>query len=139
MNRENIVAKVYSLLKAQKSVKLGKVARDPIVPEELPKTGFPAVYIETTDEDIEDIALGGLREAAMLCNVVLFVSGANRDKQRNVAVSAIENTLMADRTLDGNCRDIALTRVETISIGEASPYASFRLVFTVKYCYNLED
>lgn len=139
MNREDIVAEIYARLQKQKSVKLGKISRDPIVPEELPKTGFPAAYIETTDEDILDTAFGGLREAAMLCNVVLFVSGANRDKQRNVAVSAIERTLMADRTLDGKCRDIALTRIETISIGEAAPYASFRLVFTVQYCYNLEE
>lgn len=139
MNREAIVAEIYALLKEQKSVKLGRVSRDPVVPEELPKTGFPAAYIETTDEDIEDIAAGGLRQASMLCEIVLFVSGSDRDKQRNIAVSAIEQTLMADRTLDGKCKDIALTRIETLFVGESAPYASFRLTFTVDYCYNLED
>jgi len=139
MNRENIVAKVYDLLKGQRSVKLGKVERDPLIPSELSKTAFPAAYIETTDEDIETVTSDGLRNASMLCNVVLSVSGANRDKQRNIAVTAIENTLMADRTLAGNCRDIQLIRVETIEIGEASPFASFRLVFEIQYCYKIEE
>lgn len=137
MSRESIVSKVHELLKAQRSVKLGKVARDPIIPEELPKTGFPAAYIETTDEFIEQLAFGSQREATMNVNVVLFVSGANRDKQRNIATEAIEQTLMADRTLDNNCRDCSLVTIETIEVGEGAPYASCRLVFEIKYCYTI--
>lgn len=139
MSRETIVAHVYDLLKGQRSVKLGKVERDPIIPEELPRTGFPAVYVETTDEDIEDLAVAGLRNAVMNCNIVLYVNGDQRDKQRNIAVSAIEQTLMADRSLGNRARDIALTRVESIELGEAAPYASFRMVFTIEYCYNLTE
>lgn len=139
MNREDIVAEIFKRLQAQKSVRLGKLSRDPITPEELPKTGFPAAYIETTDEDILDISYGGGRQGTMLCDIVLFVSGANRDTQRNITTSAIEATLMADRTLNSNVEDIALTRIETINVGEAAPYASFRLTFTITYCYNLED
>ena len=139
MSRETIVAHVYDLLKGQRSVKLGKVERDPIIPEELPRTGFPAVYVETTDEDIEDLAVAGLRNAVMNCNIVLYVNGDQRDKQRNTAVSAIEKTLMADRSLGNRARDIALTRVESIELGEAAPYASFRMVFTIEYCYNLTE
>lgn len=139
MSRETIVAHVYDLLKGQRSVKLGKVERDPIIPEELPRTGFPAVYVETTDEDIEDLAVAGLRNAVMSCNIVLYVNGDQRDKQRNTAVSAIEKTLMADRSLGNRARDIALTRVESIELGEAAPYASFRMVFTIEYCYNLTE
>ena len=139
MNRENIVAEIYDLLKQQKSVKLNRVSRDPIDPTELATTAFPAAYIEATDEDIIDIAGGGLRGASMLCDIVLFVSGANRDKQRNVTCSAIEQTLMADRTLGKRVNDIALTRIETVTVGEAAPFASFRLTFTIDYCYNIED
>ena len=139
MSRETIVAHVYDLLKGQRSVKLGKVERDPIIPEELPRTGFPAVYVETTDEDIEDLAVAGLRNAVMNCNIVLYVNGDQRDKQRNTAVSAIEKTLMADRSLGNRARDIALTRVESIELGEAAPYASFRMIFTIEYCYNLTE
>lgn len=137
--RETIVEHIFNLLKSQRTVKLGKVDRDPIIPEELPRTGFPAAFIQTTDEDIEDLSVGGLRNAVMSCNIVVYVNGESRDKQRNIAVSAIEDTLMADRSLENTVRDIALTRVESIELGEAAPYASFRMIFTIEYCYNLTE
>lgn len=137
MKREDIVSTIYDLLKAQRSVKLGKVSRDPIVPEELPKTGFPAAYIETSDELFEEMAAGGLRESTLSVEIVIYVSGANRDKQRNVVIQAIESTLMEDRTLGGNCRDCSLVGIETIIVGEGEPYASCRLVFEIKYCYTI--
>ena len=137
--RETIVAEIVRLLKAQKSVKLRKVDRDPIIPEELAKTAFPACYVETTDEEIEDISMGGLRQGVLECALVIYVMGGSRDKQRNVVTSAVEQTLMEDRTLGSRCKDIALTRIETLAVGEASPYASFRLIFTIEYCYNLTE
>mgnify|MGYP000279954366 CR=1 FL=1 len=44
--REEIVARVTEVLKAQRNVKLGQVSRDPIVLEELTLTSLPAVVIE---------------------------------------------------------------------------------------------
>lgn len=138
MSRETIVSTIFDLLKKQKSVKFGRVQRDPIVPEELAKTAFPAAYIETTDEDIEDISMvTNIRQGVMLCNVVFFVAGENRDKQRNLTVEAVEATLMSDRTLDGVVEDCNLSRVETITVGEGAPYASYRIVFTIQHCYTL--
>lgn len=139
MSRETIVAEIVRLLKAQRSVKLRKVERDPIIPEELAKTAFPACYVETSNEDIEDISMGGLRQGVLECALIIYVAGQQRDKQRNTVTSAIEDNLMADRTLGGRCKDIALTRIETDAVGEASPYASFRLIFTIEYCYNLTE
>ena len=43
-------------------------------------------------------------EAAVDVAVVLIIGGRERDTQRNIAVEAIENTLMEDRTLDSYCR-----------------------------------
>lgn len=142
--REDIVSKATSLLKLQRSVKLGKVERDPIDPNELPKTAFPAVYIETTDEEIQDIAMmmgssGTTRQGIMEMAVVIVIGGKTRDKQRNIAVEAIENTLMADRTLDDLVDDIRLSRVETVTTGESAPFASCRMVFTIEYCYNINQ
>jgi hypothetical protein len=54
-------------------------------------------------------------------------------------VEAIENTLMTDRTLTNTVEDIGLTRVETITTGESAPFASCRMVFTVEYCYLLNN
>ena len=137
MSRETIVAEIVSALKAQRSVKLGKVQRDPVIPEELPKTGFPAVYVETSNADISDISMGGLREAVMEVTLVGYVAGKERDAQRNALISACEATLMADRTLSGTAKDCALTRIESVTTGEAEPYASCRMVYTVSYCYTI--
>ena len=137
MSRETIVAEIVSALKAQRSVKLGKVQRDPIIPEELPKTGFPAVYVETSNADITDISMGGLRESVMEVTLVGYVAGKERDAQRNALISACEATLMADRTLAGTAKDCALTRIESVTTGEAEPYASCRMVYTVSYCYTI--
>ena len=142
--REDILVEVTKLLKAQRSVKLGKVERDPIVIEELPKTAFPAVYVETTDEDVIDITMtmgsvGLQRRGEMEIAVVLVIGGRERDTQRNIAVEAIENTLMADRSLSNTVEDIRLSRVETVETGESAPFASCRMIFTVEYCYQLNN
>jgi hypothetical protein len=142
--REDILVEIVQRLKAQRSVKLGVVQRDPIVIEELAATAFPAVYIETTDEDIEDITMsmgasGLIRKGLMEVSIVLVVGGRERDTQRNIAVEAIENTLMADRSLDSTVEDIRLTRVETITTGESAPFASCGMIFTVEYCYQLNN
>ena len=142
--REDILVEIVGLLKAQRSVKLGKVERDPIDPNELAKTAFPAVYIETTDEDIEDITMtmgttGLERMGSMEVAVVLIIGGRERDTQRNIAVEAIENTLMADRTLTNTVEDIRLTRVEAVTTGESAPFASCRMIFTTEYCYQLNQ
>ena len=142
--REDIVSKATELLKKQRSVKLGKVERDPIDPNELPKTAFPAVYVETTDEDIEDIAMmmgstGTTRQGVLEMAVVVVIGGKSRDTQRNIAVEAIENTLMADRTLEDLVDDIRLSRVETVTTGESAPFASCRMVFTIEYCYQINQ
>jgi len=142
--REDILVEIVQRLKAQRSVKLGVVQRDPIVIEELAATAFPAVYIETSDEDIEDITMamgsaGLMRKGLMEISIVLVVGGRERDTQRNIAVEAIENTLMADRSLDSTVEDIRLTRVETITTGESAPFASCGIIFTVEYCYQLNN
>lgn len=142
--REDILVEVVKLLKAQRSVKLGVVQRDPIVIEELAATAFPAVYIETTDEDIEDITMtmgttGLQRRGMMEIAVVLIIGGRKRDTQRNIAVESIENSLMSDRTLDSTVEDIRLTRVEAVTTGESAPFASCRMIFTTEYCYQLNQ
>ena len=135
--RENILGEVAKRLKAQRTVKLGRVERDPIDPNELPKTAFPAVYIETADEDIDAIAVDKLRKSTMDISVVLIVGGKQRDKQKNIAVDAIEDTLMEDTTLDGNAKHIGLTRVQTVTVGESAPFATCRMIFTVEFFYTV--
>jgi hypothetical protein len=133
--REEIVAQIAALLKAQRTVKLGHVSRDPVVAEELARTSFPAVVIESTNEQRNRVAFSGLRECAMEVSVLIYVNGKERDRQRNTVAQAIESSIETDELLNTLTRDIFLTTITAIELGEASPYASMRLVFQVDYCY----
>lgn len=139
--REQITSKIVELLKNQRSVKFGRVQRDPIIPSELPKTAFPAIYVETTDEDIEDITMYSgsqpVRHGVMEVNVVMVIGGKERDTQKNIAIQATEQTLMTDRKLDNTVEDCRLTRVESVVIGESAPFTTCRMVFTCEYCYTI--
>jgi hypothetical protein len=142
MNREQVTSKVVELLKEQRSVKFGKVERDPIDPTELAKTAFPAIYVETTDEEITDISMrmgsvGNQRYGVMEIAIILLIGGKERDTQRNIAIQATEATLMTDRTLQDTVNDIRLTRVESVAVGESAPYAQCRMIFTCEYCYTI--
>ena len=137
-DRESICAEIVSLFKKQRSVKFGRVVRDPIIPEELPRTAFPAVYVESTNEDIEDIAFSGLREGVMEVACVVVISGKNRNTQLNVAIKAMEDSINEDRTLDAKAMDCSLTRIEQLEAGDMSPFSSSRVVFTVSYVYTIE-
>jgi hypothetical protein len=132
--REQIVAEIYSTLLNQRTVKLGVVKRDPVIPDELPRTGFPALSIESTDE--ERIPLTStMYESTMEVECVVYVNGSNRDSQRNEVLFAVENKILASKEVKALVSDIYVTRIENIENGEASPYASSRLVFNVRYCY----
>jgi hypothetical protein len=140
--REQITSKIVEMLKEQRSVKFGKVQRDPIDPNELAKSAFPAIYVETTDEEITDISMtmgasGSQRQGVMEVSIILLIGGKERDTQRNIAIQATEETLMTDRTLEGTVDDIRLTRVESVGIGESAPYATCRMIFTTEYCYTI--
>ena len=133
--REDIVARMTELLVNQRNVKLGTVSRDPVILEELARTAFPAVIVESTNENRERVAFGGFRECAMEVSVLMYVNGKERDLQRNTVAEAIEQTIEGDAVLNTLTRDIFLQRIEAVELGEASPYASMRLVFQVDYCY----
>ena len=132
--REQIVSQIYSALKNQRTVKLGVVKRDPVIPDELPRTGFPALSIESTNEERTPLT-STMYESIMEVECIVYVNGGNRDSQRNEVLFAVENKVLADTEVKALVNDIYVTRIENIENGEASPYASSRLIFTVRYCY----
>ena len=139
MAREDVVKEFVTQLKNMKTTKLGVVQRDPIIISELPKTGFPAVYVETVDEDRENLTMGatGLMRSIMQINCVIVVAGKERDRQRNIVVDHIEEHIAKDKTLGGHAKDCNLTRIELVELGETEPYASCRAIFTVEYCFKI--
>lgn len=132
--REHIVAEIYSTLLNQRTVKLGVVKRDPIIPDELPRTGFPALSIESTDEERTPLT-GAMYESSMEVECVVYVNGNNRDSQRNEVLHAVENKILGSEDVKALVTDIYVNRIENVENGQASPYASSRLIFTVLYCY----
>lgn len=134
--REQIVDKIFNLLKEQRSVKLGVVSRDPIIATELPRTGFPAVHIESSNEEREYLA-GGMQEQILEIELVITVNGKSRDKQRNAVAEAIEDTLNASTELKNLVTDARVSRLEQIDLGEASPYASIRMIVETKSCITI--
>jgi hypothetical protein len=134
--REDITAKIHELLKAQRTAKLGVVSRDPIVPEELPRTGFPSVHVESSDEERE-LSSANMQEVTMETNLVVTVNGKDRDTQRNIIVDAIETTINGSSELSDLVTDIRVSRLENIINGEAAPYSSIRVVLESRYCINL--
>lgn len=132
--REHIVAEIYSTLLNQRTVKLGVVKRDPIIPDELPRTGFPALSIESTDEERTPLT-GTMYESSMEVECVVYVNGNNRDSKRNEVLHAVENKILSSEEVKALVTDIFVTRIENVENGQASPYASSRLIFTVLYCY----
>lgn len=132
--REHIVAEIYSTLLNQRTVKLGVVKRDPIIPDELPRTGFPALSIESTDEERTPLT-NTMYESSMEVECVVYVNGNNRDSQRNEVLHAVENKILGSDDIKALVTDIFVTRIENVENGQGSPYASSRLIFTVLYCY----
>lgn len=138
--RELCVADVVAQIGTIRKIK--KVEREPIILEELARTSFPCVIVESTNEirDNNHFGMGAAGRSSVLDVVItLHVFGANRDAQRNEFIAAIEHAVIADTSRGGIATDTQLTFVETQPIDSARPYASARLTFQVQYCYNRED
>lgn len=142
--RERIAQNIVATLEANQYTKTGdvwirKISRDPIVFEELSREAFPAVYVETSNEEREDLTMGGpdiTRLATVEFILDIYVAGANRDSQLNYCIDLIETALEADRTRGNNADETQLREVETIQVSEARPYSGIRMVFDVIYCYK---
>lgn len=134
--REDIVQKMFELISGQRTAKLGVVSRDPIITTELPRTGFPCVHIEATNEDRLPLS-NGMYESEFETELVISVNGKERDKQRNVVMAAIEKTLMEDTDLQALVSEMYISRIENIEVGEGAPHASIRMTVFSRYCYTI--
>lgn len=138
-NRELIAADIQETLEATRqsstaTVRLGRITRDPIVIDELSRESFPCVFVESANEQREDISIGS-RQGTIEYQLNLHVHGDTRDSQRNALIELIEQALSTDITRGGAAYDTQLSSIEIIESGEAKPYASIRLTFVIRYCY----
>lgn len=143
--REDIANNIIQTLKANAYTKTGSkwvkhITRESVDFQELSREAFPAIFVETANEVREDISMGGMgsitRDATIEYILDIYVHGANRDAQLNYCLDMVETALDADRKRGRFADDTQLREIETIVVGEATPYKGVRMVFDVKYCYK---
>lgn len=134
--REDIANDIVVALKAITSPRLGLVTREPIIIEEISRQSIPAVFVESADEEREQLTAGSARIGRISYNLDILISSGLRDTDRNAIVEAIEEGLEVDVRRSGNALDGEVVLVEVIDPGEAVPYATMRIVYLVTYRYE---
>ena len=138
--RENIASNLLSVISAISSPDIIKATRQPFLLDELSEQQYPAVIVQTSEENRDDSELGtGARTRHGTIDFVVlgFVKGAeaNIDTKRNELITAIETALESDITRSGNALDTEVVQVET---DECSlfPVGGIRMTIRCMYEYQ---
>ena len=138
--RENIASNLLSVISAISSPDIIKATRQPFLLEELSEQQYPAVIVQTSEENRDDSELGtGARTRHGTIDFVVlgFVKGAeaNIDTKRNELITAIETALESDITRSGNALDTEVVQVETDE-GSLFPVGGIRMTIRCMYEYQ---
>lgn len=138
--RESISDWFVTQVKGQTDFRVGTVTREPgINIPDLAKTAFPAVLIESANENREDITQGRLaivRQSTMDVQMTIWFQSKPNDTVRNDFIELLETLYDADRTCGGYAMDLQLVRVEVTDTTEAAPYYKMALIWQVQYVYT---
>ena len=96
--RENIASNLLTVISAISSPDIRKATRQPFLLDELSEQQYPAVIVQTSEENRDDSELGSgakTRHGTIDFVVLGFVKGAeaNIDTKRNQLITAIETNL----------------------------------------------
>ena len=139
--RENIASNLLSTISAISSpITIRKATRQPFIIDELSEQQYPAVIIQTSEENRDDSELGsGAKTRIGTIDFVIlgFVKGAesNIDTARNQLITAIETSLETDITRSGNALDTEVVQVETDE-GSLFPVGGIRMTIRCMYEYQ---
>ena len=138
--RENIASNLLSVISAISSPDIIKATRQPFLLDELSDKQYPAVIVQTSEENRDDSELGtGARTRHGTIDFVVlgFVKGAesNIDTARNALITAIETALESDITRNNKALDTEITQVETDE-GTLFPVGGIRMVVRCVYQFN---
>jgi hypothetical protein len=132
--RESIAASVVTALDAVSAIKF--VTREPFDFTKLSNAQFPAVIVQTGQENRDDITIGGgniTREGSIDYQIIGYVKDTAIDTARNALVELIEEALDTDRTRGGYALDTQIVSVETDE-GSISPIGG--VIVTARVLYN---
>jgi hypothetical protein len=139
--RENIASNLLSTISAISSpITIRKATRQPFIIDELSEQQYPAVIIQTSEENRDDSELGsGAKTRIGTIDFVIlgFVKGAesNIDTARNQLITAIETSLETDITRSGNALDTEVIQVETDE-GSLFPVGGIRMTIRCMYQFQ---
>ena len=138
--RENIASELLSTISAISSPAIKKATRQPFILDELSEQQYPAVIVQTSEENRDDSELGSgakTRHGTIDFVVLGFVKGAesNIDTARNELITAIETALESDITRSGNALDTEVVQVETDE-GSLFPVGGIRMTIRCMYEYQ---
>ena len=139
--RENIASNLLSTISGISSpITIKKATRQPFILDELSEQQYPAVIIQTSEENRDDSELGSgakTRHGTIDFVVLGFVKGAesNIDTLRNQLITAIETSLETDITRSGNALDTEVVQVETDE-GSLFPVGGIRMTIRCMYQYQ---
>ena len=138
--RENIASNLLSVISAISSPDIKKATRQPFLLDELSEQQYPAVIVQTSEENRDDSELGtGARTRHGTIDFVVlgFVKGSdsNIDTLRNALITAIETAIETDITRSGNALDSEVIQVETDE-GSLFPVGGIRMTIRCMYEYQ---
>ena len=135
--RENIASNLLSTISGISNPDIKKATRQPFLLDELSEQQYPAVIVQTSEENRDDSELGSgakTRHGTIDFVVLGFVKGAeaNIDTKRNELITAIETSLESDITRSGNALDTEVVQVETDE-GSLFPIGGIRMTIRCMY------
>jgi hypothetical protein len=138
--RENIASNLLSVISAISSPTIKKATRQPFILDELSEQQYPAVIVQTSEENRDDSELGSgakTRHGTIDFLILGFVKGAevNIDIKRNELITAIETAIETDITRNGNALDSEIVQVETDE-GTLFPVGGIRMTIRCMYEYQ---
>ena len=139
--RENIAANLLTVISGISSpITIKKATRQPFLLDELSEQQYPAVIVQTSEENRDDSELGSgakTRHGTIDFVVLGFVKGSdsNIDTKRNQLITAIETAIETDITRDGNALDSEVVQVETDE-GSLFPVGGIRMTIRCMYEYQ---
>jgi len=138
--RENIASNLLTVLSNISSPDVIKATRQPFLLDELSDKQYPAVIVQTSEENRDDSELGSgakTRHGTIDFVILGFVKGAeaNIDTKRNELITAIETAIETDITRSGNALDSEVIQVETDE-GSLFPVGGIRMTIRCMYEYQ---
>jgi hypothetical protein len=132
--RESIAANLVTTIDGISAVAL--VTREPFDFTKLSNAQFPAVIVQTSEENREDVTIGGStikRIGTIDYKLIGYVKAVTIDTDRNALIESIEEALDTDRTRGGYALDTQVITVETDE-GSIAPIGG--VLLTVRVSYN---